>query len=105
MNLFRYTENVSQGDSMLTVEHVTKKYGKVLAVDDVSFQLDDGSVTVLLGPNGAGKSTLMKSIIGFLKYQGDIRVMGIPAKTTKAREILGYIPEMPVVRTPNASKW
>ncbi len=97
MNLFRYTENVSQGDSMLTVEHVTKKYGKVLAVDDVSFQLDDGSVTVLLGPNGAGKSTLMKSIIGFLKYQGDIRVMGIPAKTTKAREILGYIPEMPAL--------
>ena len=82
---------------MLTVEHVTKKYGKVLAVDDVSFQLDDGSVTVLLGPNGAGKSTLMKSIIGFLKYQGDIRVMGIPAKTTKAREILGYIPEMPAL--------
>ena len=37
----------------------------------------------------------MKSIIGFLKYQGDIRVMGIPAKTTQARAILGYIPEMP----------
>ena len=55
---------------MLQVEHVTKRYGKTLACDDVSFTLDDGSVTVLLGPNGAGKSTIMKSIIGFLKYDG-----------------------------------
>ena len=53
---------------MLDVNHVTKKYGKNLACDDVSFTLDSGSLTVLLGPNGAGKSTIIKSIIGFLKY-------------------------------------
>ena len=39
---------------MVNVSHVTKKYGKVLACNDVSFHLDPGSVTVLLGPNGAG---------------------------------------------------
>ncbi len=80
---------------MLNVEHVTKKYGKVLACGDVSFHLDPGSVTVLLGPNGAGKSTIMKAIIGFLRYEGDITVGGLPNKTPDARRLLGYIPEMP----------
>jgi len=80
---------------MLDVSHVTKKYGKVLACNDVSFHLDPGSVTVLLGPNGAGKSTIMKSIVGFLRYDGEITVAGIPNKTPEARRILGYIPELP----------
>ena len=80
---------------MLDVSHVTKKYGKVLACSDVSFHLDPGSVTVLLGPNGAGKSTIMKSIIGFLRYDGEITVAGLPNKTPEARRILGYIPELP----------
>ena len=82
---------------MLEVSHVTKKYGKLLACDDVSFQLDPGSITVLLGPNGAGKSTLMKSIIGFLKFDGEIQVGGYPNKTSEARQIMGYIPEMPAL--------
>lgn len=80
---------------MLNVSHVTKKYGKVTACDDLSFHLDPGSVTVLLGPNGAGKSTIMKAIIGFLRYDGEITVGGYPNKTTDARKLLGYIPEMP----------
>ena len=80
---------------MLNVSHVTKKYGKVTACNNVSLHLDPGSVTVLLGPNGAGKSTLMKSIIGFLRYDGEITVGGFPNKTTAARRLLGYIPEMP----------
>ena len=80
---------------MLDVVHVTKKYGKNLAVDDVSFSLEPGSLTVLLGPNGAGKSTIIKSIIGFLKYDGRIMVNGIPNKTSEARKIMGYIPELP----------
>ena len=83
--------------NMLDVSHVTKKYGKLLACNDVDFHLDPGSVTVLLGPNGAGKSTLMKSIIGFLKYDGKITVGGFPNKTVDARKILGYIPEMPAL--------
>lgn len=81
--------------TMLKVSHVTKKYGKVLACNDVDFKLDPGSVTVLLGPNGAGKSTLMKSIIGFLRYEGKIEVGEYPNKTKEARRLLGYIPEMP----------
>ncbi len=80
---------------MLDVSHVTKQYGKLTACNDVSFHLEPGSVTVLLGPNGAGKSTLMKAIIGFLRYSGDIRVAGMNNKTSEARRILGYIPELP----------
>ena len=82
---------------MLQVSNLTKKYGKTLACNNVSFALDPGSVTVLLGPNGAGKSTLMKAVIGFLRYQGEITVAGIPNKTSQARAILGYIPEMPAL--------
>ena len=80
---------------MLEVKNVTKRYGKNLACDDVSFTLEPGSLTVLLGPNGAGKSTIIKSIIGFLKYQGSITVNGVNNKTTEARKYLGYIPELP----------
>ena len=80
---------------MLHVSHVTKKYGKTVACSDVSFHLDPGSVTVLLGPNGAGKSTIMKSIIGFLRYEGEITVAGFPNKSPEARRVLGYVPEMP----------
>ena len=80
---------------MLEVKNVTKRYGKNLACDDVSFNLEPGTLTVLLGPNGAGKSTIIKSIIGFLKYNGSITINGTSTKTTEARKYLGYIPEMP----------
>ena len=52
-------------------------------------------MTVLLGPNGAGKSTIMKSVIGFLRYEGEITVEGFPNKSTEARRIMGYVPEIP----------
>lgn len=82
---------------MLTVSHLTKKFGKVLANSDISFELPDGSITVLLGPNGAGKSTAMKSIIGFLKYDGSILVNDYPNKGIQAKRILGYVPEFPAL--------
>lgn len=80
---------------MLEVRGLTKKFGKTLACDNVDFHLDAGSVTVLLGPNGAGKSTLIKSVIGFLRYQGEITVGGYANKSVEARRIMGYIPEIP----------
>ena len=80
---------------MLDVQHLTKRYGKLNACDDLNFHLEPGSVTVLLGPNGAGKSTLIKSVAGFLKYSGVITVAGLPNKSTEARRLMGYIPELP----------
>jgi ABC-type multidrug transport system ATPase subunit len=80
---------------MLDVKNVTKKYGKVTACNDLTFHLNPGDMTILLGPNGAGKSTLMKSIIGFLKYDGRIVVGGYKNKSVDAKRILGYVPEIP----------
>lgn len=82
---------------MLTVDHLTKKYRKTIAVNSVSFSLEPGTVTVLLGPNGAGKSTLFKSIIGFLKYTGEITLDGVLNKTSEARARMGYVPEIPAL--------
>ena len=80
---------------MLTVSHVTKRYHKVVANDDITFDLPDGQIGILLGPNGAGKSTIIKCIVGFLKYQGMISIDGEANKTISAKRIVGYIPEIP----------
>ncbi|MBQ1348222.1 MAG: ABC transporter ATP-binding protein, partial [Aeriscardovia sp.] len=79
----------------LEVQHFTKRYGKVIACQDISFSLPAGSVTVLLGPNGAGKSTLMKGIIGFLRFEGSILVNGRSNRDARSRREMGYIPEIP----------
>lgn len=55
---------------MLEIIELTKKYGKTLAVDNVSFMVPDGQIGILLGPNGAGKSTIIKSIAGLVRYSG-----------------------------------
>lgn len=80
---------------MLSVRNVTKKYGKLLANDNISFDVSAGEISVLLGPNGAGKSTIIKSIAGLLKFQGSILINGNGNKTLQAKRDLGYIPEMP----------
>lgn len=82
---------------MLKVENVTKKYGKVLANDSVSFDIGDGEIAVLLGPNGAGKSTIIKCIVGLLRFKGNITINGENNKSLAAKRLLGYIPEMPAV--------
>ncbi len=80
---------------MLTVDHVTKKYGRTVACDDVSFAVEDGKIAVLLGPNGAGKSTIIKCITGLLRFDGTIGINGAPNKSMEAKRALGYIPELP----------
>ncbi len=82
---------------MLTIEHVTKKYGRLLANEDINLQIDDGRIAVLLGPNGAGKSTLIKSIAGLLRFEGSISIAGHDNRSLEAKRALGYVPEMPAV--------
>lgn len=82
---------------MLKIEHVTKKYGKTIANNDISFSVGSGQIAILLGPNGAGKSTIIKSIAGLLRYTGNIEIDGHPNKTLEAKRCLGYIPEMPAI--------
>ena len=80
---------------MLEVVNVTKKYGKTLAADNVSFVVPQGKVGILLGPNGAGKSTIIKSIAGLLKYQGSVLIDGNDSRTVAAKKVFAYVPEMP----------
>ena len=82
---------------MLKVEHVTKKYGKLLANDDISFFVDQGQIAVLVGPNGAGKSTIIKCIAGLLRFDGNITIGGFDNKSVDAKRLIGYVPEMPAV--------
>ncbi|WP_402469775.1 ABC transporter ATP-binding protein [Isoptericola aurantiacus] len=64
---------------MITVEHLTKRYGPVLAVNDVSFTAEPGLVTGFLGPNGAGKSTAMRMMTGLTpSTSGTARILGKP---------------------------
>ena len=82
---------------MLEVQGLRKMYGKNLAVDQVSFFVPDGQIGILLGPNGAGKSTIIKSIAGLLRYEGMIRIQGIPSRELEAKRIFGYVPEIPAM--------
>lgn len=82
---------------MLEIRGLSKKYGKTLAVDNVSFVVPNGKVGILLGPNGAGKSTIIKSIAGLLRYQGEIGIQGILSKKLEAKKIFAYVPEIPAM--------
>ena len=82
---------------MFEIRNLTKRYGKLVANDNISLQVGDGQIAVLLGPNGAGKSTLIKCIAGLLRFEGEITVDGQPNKSLEAKRKLGYIPELPAV--------
>ena len=63
--------------SLVTARGVTKRYGKVCAVDNVSFDIDKGKIMGLIGPNGAGKTTLLKAVLGLTECEGDLSVLGL----------------------------
>ena len=83
---------------MIKVEHLTKYYGKHLAVDDISFEIRQGHVYGFLGPNGAGKSTTMNIITGCLSAtEGTVSIDGhdIFTEPNEAKKCMGYLPEHP----------
>ena len=83
---------------MIQVEHLTKRYGTVTAVDDLSFEIGEGSVYGFLGPNGAGKSTTMNIMTGCLSAtEGTVKISGydIYEQPREAKKLLGYLPEQP----------
>lgn len=81
---------------MIEVKNVTKKYGSLMAVDNISFTVNDGEIVGFLGPNGAGKSTTMNAMTGFIEQTtGEIIINGYDTlkKPKKAKEQIGYMPE------------
>jgi len=82
--------------AVISVSHLTKRYGAHLAVDDVSFEVGKGEVVGFLGPNGAGKSTTLRILAGFLgPTSGRVEVAGhdVVDESFEARRCIGYMPE------------
>ena len=63
--------------SLVTARGVSKQFGKVCAVDNVSFDIEKGKIMGLIGPNGAGKTTLLKALLGLTDCEGDLSVLGL----------------------------
>ena len=83
---------------MIEVQHLTKRYGRVTAVDDVSFRVEKGEILGFLGPNGAGKTTTMRILTGYMPAtEGRATVAGydIFDKPIEAKRRIGYLPETP----------
>ena len=83
---------------MISVSHLTKYYGDFLAVDDLSFSIDEGHVYGFLGPNGAGKTTTMNILTGCLSAtSGSVTIGGfdIFTEAIPAKRLIGYLPEQP----------
>ena len=87
---------------MITVEHLTKRYGDFTAVDDISFTIGEGHIYGFLGPNGAGKSTTMNIMTGCLAAtSGEVKIDGydIFEQARQAKQCIGYLPEIPPLYT------
>jgi gliding motility-associated transport system ATP-binding protein len=83
---------------MIEVDHLTKRYGPVTAVDDVSFRVEKGEILGFLGPNGAGKTTTMRVLTGYMPpTEGRAVVAGYDVFThpIEAKQRIGYLPETP----------
>jgi ABC-2 type transport system ATP-binding protein len=83
---------------MITVEHLTKRYGDITAVDDLSFEIKEGHVYGFLGPNGAGKTTTLNIMTGCLSAtEGRVLIGGhdIFEEPYEAKKLIGFLPEQP----------
>ena len=80
---------------MIRLTHVTKRYGRRAALNDVSLTVNPGEITVLLGVNGAGKSTLLRSVLGVIDFDGTVSVGGLdPLRDgCVVRSLIGYMPQ------------
>ena len=83
---------------MIKIEHLVKNYGANCAVDDISFEVEEGEIVGFLGPNGAGKSTTMNILTGYLSStSGKASIAGIDILSDPigAKKLIGYLPEQP----------
>ena len=83
---------------MIEVQHLTKRYGRVTAVDDLTFKVERGEILGFLGPNGAGKTTTMRILTGYMPAtEGRAVVAGFDVfeQPIEAKRRTGYLPETP----------
>jgi len=75
----------------IEVKNLSVRLGNVLVLDNLNFEVEEGSITAIIGPNGSGKSTLLKAIIGLIPFRGEILIYGKP--NFQQRKIIGYVPQ------------
>lgn len=83
---------------MIKIEHLAKQYGRIKAVNDISFEIHDGEIVGFLGPNGAGKSTTMNILCGYLSCSaGKVEINGLDIleNPLEAKKQIGFLPEQP----------
>jgi ABC-2 type transport system ATP-binding protein len=81
---------------MIAVEHLTKKYGDLMAVSDLSFKVEKGKIWGFLGPNAAGKTTTMRILTGYLPAtdgKASVGKLDVFEQPNEVKQILGYLPE------------
>ena len=81
---------------MITAQNLTRTFASTVAVEDLSFHLDEGEVVGFLGPNGAGKTTTMRILAGYLPAtSGSVQIAGLDVmrRSLEVRQKLGYLPE------------
>lgn len=80
---------------MIQIKGLTKSFGRVKAVDNVSITIAEGQSVALWGGNGAGKTTIIRCVLGLLRYSGEIAVAGLNArrKGKQTRQLIGYVPQ------------
>lgn len=88
-------DDVAMTSAAIAVAGLTKRYGKVTAVDDLSFEVRSGETVALWGPNGAGKTTILKCLLGLLPFAGSAHVQGqrCGSRGKASRRLLGYVPQ------------
>ena len=83
---------------MIEIKNVTKKYGEKIALNNISFTVNDGEIFAFIGHNGAGKTTLIKAIVGIHKFdEGDILINGksIKDKPLECKKEMAFVPDNP----------
>lgn len=69
--------------ALITARNLSKRYGKKLALDQASFEIQPGRIIGLIGPNGSGKTTTLKAILGLTRYEGELSVLGMNPSTQR----------------------
>jgi len=84
---------------IIEAKGLTKRYGSVCAVKSVDLSIDRGKIVALVGPNGAGKTTILKSLLGLIACEGDLKVLGLDPRRQRLQlmQKVCFIPDLPVL--------
>jgi ABC-2 type transport system ATP-binding protein len=74
---------ITQSSTVIAARNLTKRYGKQVAVDNISFEIPAGRIVGLIGPNGSGKTTALKAILGLAPFEGELNVLGFDPRTQR----------------------